>query len=243
MYSSTVYCTAVSYIDRSCFSPDASGLMILSLLYFCADATGVLQVRALKDYWNVHDPTALNIRAGDIITVQLCSQLLHLTPHSSHPLSSAQTIFPFFCNPYVSCLFSISYPFLTCTCPSAGVGAARGRPVEGTHPRHSHSHRPSGLLSSKHRGGHQQKNRSAALLFCLLLIITLSTNKGPADCTGISLTWSHPISPDLTRSHLVSPVFDETGFTKTLATSVIFLKINAFVECVVLNMKNNMNKY
>uniref|UniRef100_A0A3B4X8Q1 Caskin-2-like n=1 Tax=Seriola lalandi dorsalis TaxID=1841481 RepID=A0A3B4X8Q1_SERLL len=32
------------------------------------DATGVLQVRALKDYWNLHDPTALNIRAGDIIT-------------------------------------------------------------------------------------------------------------------------------------------------------------------------------
>uniref|UniRef100_A0A3B4WV40 Caskin-2-like n=1 Tax=Seriola lalandi dorsalis TaxID=1841481 RepID=A0A3B4WV40_SERLL len=33
------------------------------------DATGVLQVRALKDYWNLHDPTALNIRAGDIITL------------------------------------------------------------------------------------------------------------------------------------------------------------------------------
>ncbi|XP_045571186.1 caskin-2 isoform X6 [Salmo salar] len=33
------------------------------------DATGVLQVRALKDYWNIHDPTALNIRAGDIIMV------------------------------------------------------------------------------------------------------------------------------------------------------------------------------
>ncbi|XP_052347292.1 caskin-2-like isoform X6 [Oncorhynchus keta] len=33
------------------------------------DATGVLQVRALKDYWNVHDPTALNIRAGDVIMV------------------------------------------------------------------------------------------------------------------------------------------------------------------------------
>ncbi|KAM6914553.1 caskin-2 isoform 5-T5 [Lycodopsis pacificus] len=32
------------------------------------DATGVLQVRALKDFWNLHDPTALNIRAGDIIT-------------------------------------------------------------------------------------------------------------------------------------------------------------------------------
>ncbi|MBN3306341.1 CSKI2 protein, partial [Amia calva] len=33
------------------------------------DASGVLQVRALKDYWNVHDPTALNVRAGDIIMV------------------------------------------------------------------------------------------------------------------------------------------------------------------------------
>ncbi|XP_034151137.1 caskin-2 isoform X3 [Esox lucius] len=30
---------------------------------------GVLQVRALKDYWNLHDPTALNIRAGDVIMV------------------------------------------------------------------------------------------------------------------------------------------------------------------------------
>ncbi|XP_061555678.1 caskin-2-like isoform X2 [Phycodurus eques] len=33
------------------------------------DATGVLQVRALKDLWTLHDPTALNVRAGDIITV------------------------------------------------------------------------------------------------------------------------------------------------------------------------------
>ncbi|XP_066497961.1 caskin-2 isoform X2 [Hoplias malabaricus] len=33
------------------------------------DATGVLQVRALKDYWNIHDPTALNIRAGDVVMV------------------------------------------------------------------------------------------------------------------------------------------------------------------------------
>nr|XP_046159614.1 caskin-2-like isoform X3 [Oncorhynchus gorbuscha] len=30
---------------------------------------GVLQVRALKDYWNIHDPTALNIQAGDVIMV------------------------------------------------------------------------------------------------------------------------------------------------------------------------------
>nr|XP_029137569.1 caskin-2-like isoform X4 [Labrus bergylta] len=34
-----------------------------------SDATGILQVRALKDYWNLHDPTALNIRAGDVIMV------------------------------------------------------------------------------------------------------------------------------------------------------------------------------
>ncbi|XP_041859151.1 caskin-2-like isoform X6 [Melanotaenia boesemani] len=33
------------------------------------DATGILQVRALKDYFNVHDPTALNINAGDVIMV------------------------------------------------------------------------------------------------------------------------------------------------------------------------------
>uniref|UniRef100_A0AAR2JNX4 CASK interacting protein 2 n=1 Tax=Pygocentrus nattereri TaxID=42514 RepID=A0AAR2JNX4_PYGNA len=33
------------------------------------EASGALQVRALKDYWNLHDPTALNIRAGDLIMV------------------------------------------------------------------------------------------------------------------------------------------------------------------------------
>ncbi|XP_049320598.1 caskin-2 isoform X1 [Astyanax mexicanus] len=33
------------------------------------EASGALQVRALKDYWNLHDPTALNIRAGDVIMV------------------------------------------------------------------------------------------------------------------------------------------------------------------------------
>eukprot|EP00061_Rhincodon_typus_P009109 g32335.t1 len=31
------------------------------------EASGILQVRALKDYWNIHDPTSLNIRAGDVI--------------------------------------------------------------------------------------------------------------------------------------------------------------------------------
>uniref|UniRef100_A0A673NNW4 Caskin-2-like n=1 Tax=Sinocyclocheilus rhinocerous TaxID=307959 RepID=A0A673NNW4_9TELE len=38
------------------------------------DASGALQVRALKDYWNLHDPTALNIRAGDIIMVGFSSK-------------------------------------------------------------------------------------------------------------------------------------------------------------------------
>ena len=42
----------------------------LSVGVSSTDATGVLQVRALKDYWNLHDPTALNIRAGDVIMVR-----------------------------------------------------------------------------------------------------------------------------------------------------------------------------
>lgn len=35
-----------------------------------SEASGILKVRALKDFWNLHDPTALNVRAGDIITVR-----------------------------------------------------------------------------------------------------------------------------------------------------------------------------
>uniref|UniRef100_A0A671P6Z6 Caskin-2-like n=1 Tax=Sinocyclocheilus anshuiensis TaxID=1608454 RepID=A0A671P6Z6_9TELE len=41
------------------------------------NASGALQVRALKDYWNLHDPTALNIRAGDIIMVGFLSLISH----------------------------------------------------------------------------------------------------------------------------------------------------------------------
>lgn len=36
-----------------------------------SEASGILKVRALKDFWNLHDPTALNVRAGDVITVRL----------------------------------------------------------------------------------------------------------------------------------------------------------------------------
>lgn len=34
------------------------------------DASAAMQVRALKDYCNNYDLTSLNIKAGDIITVQ-----------------------------------------------------------------------------------------------------------------------------------------------------------------------------
>ncbi|XP_043958515.1 caskin-2-like isoform X4 [Gambusia affinis] len=33
------------------------------------EASSSLQVRAVKDYWNLHDPTALNLRAGELIMV------------------------------------------------------------------------------------------------------------------------------------------------------------------------------
>lgn len=45
-----------------------------------SEASGILKVRALKDFWNLHDPTALNVRAGDVITVRLLS-----APHPSAP--------------------------------------------------------------------------------------------------------------------------------------------------------------
>lgn len=37
----------------------------------CAEASSSLQVRVVKDYWNLHDPTALNLRAGDLVMVVL----------------------------------------------------------------------------------------------------------------------------------------------------------------------------
>lgn len=40
-------------------------------IYFNADASAALQVRALKDYCNNYDLTSLNIKAGDVITVVL----------------------------------------------------------------------------------------------------------------------------------------------------------------------------
>lgn len=40
------------------------------VLLLLLEASGILKVRALKDFWNLHDPTALNVRAGDVITVR-----------------------------------------------------------------------------------------------------------------------------------------------------------------------------
>uniref|UniRef100_A0A3Q2D0N4 CASK interacting protein 2 n=1 Tax=Cyprinodon variegatus TaxID=28743 RepID=A0A3Q2D0N4_CYPVA len=52
------------------------------------DATGILQVRALKDHWNLHDPTALYIRAGDVITVSRGT----LSRHASLPTQRQQLL-------------------------------------------------------------------------------------------------------------------------------------------------------
>lgn len=48
-------------------SKDPQMTLVLPLLL---EASGILKVRALKDFWNLHDPTALNVRAGDVITVR-----------------------------------------------------------------------------------------------------------------------------------------------------------------------------
>lgn len=45
--------------------------LLSSLHPLSSEASGILKVRALKDFWNLHDPTALNVRAGDVITVRL----------------------------------------------------------------------------------------------------------------------------------------------------------------------------
>uniref|UniRef100_A0A3B3QK85 CASK interacting protein 2 n=1 Tax=Paramormyrops kingsleyae TaxID=1676925 RepID=A0A3B3QK85_9TELE len=56
--------TALDIVNQ--FTTSHAGRDIKQLL---RDASGVMQVRALKDHHDLHDPTALNVRAGDIITV------------------------------------------------------------------------------------------------------------------------------------------------------------------------------
>uniref|UniRef100_A0A8C9XRI7 Caskin-2 n=1 Tax=Sander lucioperca TaxID=283035 RepID=A0A8C9XRI7_SANLU len=56
--------TALDIVNQ--FTTSTASREIKQLL---REASSSLQVRALKDYWNLHDPTALNLRAGDLIMV------------------------------------------------------------------------------------------------------------------------------------------------------------------------------
>lgn len=56
--------TALDIVNQ--FTTSSASREIKTLL---RDASSSLQVRAVKDYWNLHDPTALNLRAGDVIMV------------------------------------------------------------------------------------------------------------------------------------------------------------------------------
>ncbi|KAL6094716.1 caskin2 [Pungitius sinensis] len=56
--------TALDMVNQ--FTTSTASREIKQLL---REASCSLQVRAVKDYWNLHDPTALNLRAGDIVMV------------------------------------------------------------------------------------------------------------------------------------------------------------------------------
>ncbi|XP_017289445.1 caskin-2 isoform X2 [Kryptolebias marmoratus] len=56
--------TALDIVNQ--FTTSTASREIKQLL---REASCSLQVRAVKDYWNLHDPTALNLRAGDLIMV------------------------------------------------------------------------------------------------------------------------------------------------------------------------------
>ncbi|XP_063749492.1 caskin-2-like isoform X2 [Eleginops maclovinus] len=56
--------TALDIVNQ--FTTSSASSEIKQLL---REASSSLQVRAVKDYWDLHDPTALNLRAGDLIMV------------------------------------------------------------------------------------------------------------------------------------------------------------------------------
>ncbi|XP_039992013.1 caskin-2-like isoform X2 [Xiphias gladius] len=56
--------TALDIVNQ--FTTSTASREIKQLL---REASSSLRVRAVKDYWNLHDPTALNLRAGDLIMV------------------------------------------------------------------------------------------------------------------------------------------------------------------------------
>lgn len=107
-----------------------------------ADASAALQVRAVKDYCNNYDLTSLNVKAGDVITVSAA-----VGPGG---------------RPYPGVPSPCSDPELP-----AGAGAARGRALEGLHPRQPDRQRPRGLLPLQPRRGHKQANRQILPHLCL----------------------------------------------------------------------------
>ncbi|KAM6951183.1 caskin-2 [Aplochiton taeniatus] len=56
--------TALDIVNQ--FTTSTASREIKQLL---REASNSLQVRAVKDYWNLHDPTALNLRAGELVMV------------------------------------------------------------------------------------------------------------------------------------------------------------------------------
>ncbi|XP_036936389.1 caskin-2-like isoform X2 [Acanthopagrus latus] len=56
--------TALDIVNQ--FTTSTASREIKQLL---REASSSLQVRAVKDYWNLHDPTALNLRAGELVMV------------------------------------------------------------------------------------------------------------------------------------------------------------------------------
>ncbi|KAG7264108.1 hypothetical protein CRUP_020785 [Coryphaenoides rupestris] len=64
--------TALDIVNQ--FTTSTASTDIKQLL---REASGALQVRAVKDYWNLHDPEALNLRAGDLVVATLPCQRQH----------------------------------------------------------------------------------------------------------------------------------------------------------------------
>lgn len=107
----------------------------VTLPFHPTDASAALQVRAVKDYCNNYDLTSLNVKAGDVITVSVAGgagDTPVLVPAPGPAPDPA---------------------------PPTGAGAARGRALEGLHPRQPHRQRPRGLLPLQPRRGHKQTNR------------------------------------------------------------------------------------
>lgn len=129
-----------------------------------ADASAALQVRAVKDYCNNYDLTSLNVKAGDVITVSAAAGPGG-GPHPGVPSPCPDPELP------------------------AGAGAARGRALEGLHPRQPDRQRPRGLLPLQPRRGHKQANRQILPHLCLPRAAPKLVSPGAAQ------PWGPPFRP------------------------------------------------